>query len=240
MTIRGRRVDLYSTTTVRDSHFKPSAVVETKDMIIDSKPRTLEGLAAEERFVSQLELVREHWASVRRLWLSDSDLDPGADIRSGLPPEFWIGCGMLGLSTVGKFADGRFEFNDDGQPAIVIPAYDTIPGLLDANAERHVDHIVDLVAVDLDQPDRHWRRRGEALILGAGYRDIAAQEDAPLPVYRNPLSWLKSCGDGIVMLDWTWAPDLLLGFDLIAEDVELGNRLEAAMRPEIWVMEAAA
>ena len=40
--------------------------------------------------------------------------------------------------------------------------------------------------------------------------------------------------------DWDWAPDLLLGLDLIAEDVELGNRLEAALRPEIWVMGVAA
>ncbi|MCZ6542525.1 MAG: hypothetical protein O6768_02555, partial [Planctomycetota bacterium] len=33
-------------------------------------------------------------------------------------------------------------------------------------AERHVEELRDLVAVDLDHPDRFWRRRGEALLLG--------------------------------------------------------------------------
>ena len=43
-----------------------------------------------------------------------------------------------------------------------------------------------------------------------------------------------------MILDWGWAPSLLLGLDLIAEDIELGNRLEAALKPGIWVMGAAA
>ncbi len=147
---------------------------------------------------------------------------------------------MPGSGNIKPTSDACFEFADGGQPAIIVPCYDTIPGILDANPEAHVDHIVDLVAVDVDEPDRFWRRRGEALILGAAYRDIAAQEGEPLPVFRNPLSWLKSCGGGIVVFDWSWAPDLLLGLDLIAEDVELGNRLEAALKPGIWVKEAAA
>ncbi len=202
--------------------------------------RTLEGLAAEGRFASQIELVREHWASVRRLWLNDSDLNPGGHIRSQLPPEFWIGCGMPGLATIRSTRDSRFDFVEDGQPAVIIPCYDTIPGNLDANAERHVEHLVDLVAVDVDHPDRFWRRRGEALVLGAAYLDIAGHEGEPVPVFRNPMAWLQSSGAGIVVLDWTWAPDLLLGFDLVAEDIDLGNRLEAALRPDIWVKEAAA
>ena len=69
-----------------------------------------------------------------------------------------------------------------------------------------------------------------------GYLDIAGHEGEPIPVFRNPLSWLRSGGGGIVVLDWDWVPDLLLGFDLIAEDLELGNRLEAALRPGVWVM----
>jgi len=77
------------------------------------------------------------------------------------------------------------------------------------------------------------------LILGAAYLDIAGEEGAPITVFRNPLTWLRSGGGGICVLDWEWVPDLLLGLDLIAEDVELGNRLEAALKPEIWVMEAA-
>ncbi len=123
---------------------------------------------------------------------------------------------------------------------MIIPAYDTIPGNLDANPEAHLEHLVDLVAVDGDHPDRFWRRRGEALVLGSAFLEIACHEGAPVAVFRNPMSWLRSGGAGVVVLDWEWVPDLLLGFDLIAEDVELGNWLDAALRPGIWVMEAAA
>ncbi len=201
---------------------------------------SLEAACAEQRFDRQIALVREHWPAVRYFWLEDPDVPAARKLRSELPEEFYVGAGMPGLADTSSTREGRFEFAEDGRPAIIIPAYDTIPGNLDANAERHVEHLVDLVAVDLDRPERHWRRRGEALVLGAAYLDIAAHEGEPIPVFRNPLTWLRSGGGGVVVLDWDWVSDLLLGFDLIAEDVDLGNRLEAALRPEIWVMEAAA
>ncbi len=201
---------------------------------------TLETLAADACFGSQLVLVREHWTSVQRLWLGDSELPDIGKFRSDRPDDFTLGAGMPGLASIKPSLDGRFEFAEAGLIAVIIPAYDTIPGILDANPEHHVEHLVDLVAVDVDHPDRCWRRRGEVLVLGSAYLDIASQEGAPLPVFRNPMTWLWSGGDGIVMLDWEWVPDLLLGLDLIAEDVELGTRLEAALRPDIWVMEAAA
>ena len=59
-------------------------------------------------------------------------------------------------------------------------------------------------------------------------------------MFKNPLTWLRSGGAGIAILDWDWARDLLLDRELIAEDVDLGNRLEAVLKPDIWVMEAAA
>jgi len=199
----------------------------------------LEDAATENRFDHQLTLVREHWASVRYFWLENPDVSAARKLRSELLEEFYIGAGMPGLAPIRPTRDGRFEFVDDGLTAVIIPAYDTIPGTLDANAERHVEHLLDLVAVDLDQPGRFWRRRGEALVLGSAFLDIAGHEGEPIPVFRNPLSWLRSGGGGIVVLDWDWVPDLLLGFDLIAEDVELGNRLEAALKPEIWIRAAA-
>ena len=203
-------------------------------------PLTLETLATAERFERQIAMVREHWAPTRRLWIDTPDPLRAARLGPDLPPDFWLGAGLPGLATIWPVRDGRFEFVDDGLTAVIIPAYDTIPGTLDANAERHVEHLLDLVAVDLDQPGRFWRRRGEALVLGSAFLDIAGHEGEPIPVFRNPLSWLRSGGGGIVVLDWDWVPDLLLGFDLIAEDVELGNRLEAALKPEIWVMVVAA
>ncbi len=198
---------------------------------------TLERLARDQRFDRQIALVREHWASVRRLWLDSAD---AVRIRSDLPDDFLVGAGMPGIADIKPTDDGHFEFAEDGLTAVVIPAYDTIPGNLDANPEQHVEHLVDLVAVDLDQPDCFWRRRGDALVLGAAYLEIAGQEGEPVPVFKNPMSWLKSGGAGVVVLDWDWARDLLLGYELIAENLVLGERLEAALEPVISIGRAAA
>ena len=205
----------------------------------DSKPRTLEDLAAEGRFVSQIELVREHWAAVRHLWIEDPGL-AARKLRSDLPDDFMLGCGMPGLAKIRPLGDGLFEFATGARAAIIIVAYDIDPWLLGANADRHVEHLVDLVAVDLDRPDRFWCRRGEALILGSVYLEIARQEDEPVSVFRNPIAWLHAGGEGVVVLDWKWAPDLLLGLNLVAEDLALGERLESAMKPNIWITEDAA
>ena len=200
----------------------------------------LQSLARDRRFELQLQLVREHWASVRRLWLGDSEPPGVGRFRADLPRDFWIGCGMPGLANISPAQDGCFEFDQSGQEALIIPAYSTVPGLLAANAERHIEHIVDLIAVDPEKPNNFRRKCSEALILGSAYLDIAAQECEPLPVFRSPLTWLRTGGNGIVVLDWNWARDLLLGHELIAEDVELGNRLDDALKPDIWVMENAA
>ena len=199
----------------------------------------IEQMIAEGRTGRHLEMVRAHWASVRRLWLSNSDLDPGAKVRSELAPDFWIGCGMPGIATIKPNPGGLFEFAENGLAAVIVPAYDTIPGLLGADAERHVEELRDLVAVDIDRPDRFWHRRGKAVILGNAYLEIAGHECEPVPVFKNPLTWLRSGGAGVCILDWSWTRDLLLDLELVAEGVELGNRLEAALTPEIWVMEAA-
>ena len=200
----------------------------------------IEKLVAEGRLDRQFLLVGEHWAAVRHLWLDTSEPLKVARLGSDLAPDFWWGAGLPGLGPIKPIRDGMFEFAETGRPAVIIPAYDVIPGMLDANPERHVEEIRDLVAVDLDHPDRFWRRRGKALILGAAYLEIARQEGEPIPVFSTPLTWLRSGGAGIAVLDWNWCRHLLLDHELIAEDVNLGNRLEAALKPDIWVMGAAA
>ncbi len=197
----------------------------------------LEALAREHRFDRQIELVREHWSAVRHLWL---DAPGAARLGPDLLSDFLLGVGMPGIADIKPTDNNRFEFTKDGLTAVIIPCYDTIPGNLDANAERHVEHLVDLVAVDVDHPDRFWRRRGDALVLGAAFLEIAGQEGEPITVFKTPLSWLGSGGAGVAILDWAWAPDLLLGFDLLAEDLDLGERLDAALRPTIWIGRAAA
>lgn len=198
-----------------------------------------EKMVAEGRLDHQLALLREHWASVPRLWLGGSELPDVGKFRSDLPDNFVLGCGMPGLARI-KLADvGKFEFTENGLTALIIPCYDTIPSLLDANPERHVEELRDLVAVDLDHPDHFWRRRGKAVLLGNAFLEIAGQECEPVPVFLTPLSWLRSGGAGVCILDWNYARDLLLDHELIAEDIEFGTRLEAVLAPSILVMEAA-
>ena len=201
---------------------------------------TLQALVRDQRFDCQIQLVREHWTSVRRLWLDSAVPSGTTRITSDLPADFLLGCGMPGIADIKPTDDGHFEFTEDGLTAVVIPAYDTIPGNLGANPERHVEHLLDLVAVDLDHPDRFWRRRGEALVLGSAYLDIAGQEGEPIPVFKTPMSWLQAAGAGVVVLDWDWAQDLLLGHELIAENLDLGDVLEGALKPTIWIRRAAA
>ena len=196
-------------------------------------------MVAEAHADRQLALVREHWRSCRHLWLNTPEPLRAARLGDDLPPDFWWGCGLPGLATVSKFRH-RFEFSEDGREVLIVPCYDGLPGLLDANPERHVEHLVDLVAVDLDRPERFWRRHGKALVLGNAFLEIAGQDRAPVPVFRNPMTWLRSGGAGIAILDWDYVRDLLTDHELIAEDVDLGTRLERALRPEIWVMGAAA
>jgi hypothetical protein len=199
----------------------------------------MEALVAEGRFDRQLALVREHWAAARRLWLNTPEPLRAARLGDDLAPDFWFDTGLPGLAPVTERGH-LFEFAEDGREALIVPCYDGIPGMLDANPERHVEELRDLVAVDLDRPERFWRRRGEALVLGNAYLEIAGQEGEPVPVFKNPISWLKSGGAGICVLDWNWARDLLLDHELIAEDLDLGAALEGALKPDIWVRGAAA
>ena len=64
-------------------------------------------MVAQGRFDRQLALVREHWAAGRRLFLTDSDLDPGANLRSELPLDFEIGCGLPGIASIKPTDVGR-------------------------------------------------------------------------------------------------------------------------------------
>ncbi len=200
----------------------------------------IELLVAEGHADRQFALVREHWAAARHLWLDTPEPLRAARLGDVIAPDFWWGAGLPGLANINLTTGGKFEFAHTGKPALIVPVYDTIPGNLDANPERHVEHLIDLVAVNVDQPDHFWRRRCGALVLGNAFLEIAGQERAPVPVFKNPLTWLRAGGAGIVVLDWDYARDLLLDHELIAEDLDLGAALEGALKPDIWGRGAAA
>ena len=109
-----------------------------------------------------------------------------------------------------------------------------------APLEHRFDGLLDLLAIDPTRPDCWWLRRGQALLLGSIYVDLAIEAGCALPVYANPMSWLRANAEGVVILDWNAAPALLLDAgEFLAENLELGHRLEVALAPTILVMEAA-
>ena len=97
----------------------------------------LKALIQDHHLDRQFELVGEHWSAVRRLWLGDTAV---ARANLGLPEDFLLGVGMPGIADIRPTDDGRFEFTEDGLTALIIPAYDTIPGNLDADPEAHLEH----------------------------------------------------------------------------------------------------
>ena len=110
-----------------------------------------------------------------------------------------------------------------------------------APLEHRFEGLLDLLAIDPTRPDCWWLRRGQALLLGSIYVDLAIEAGCALPVYANPMSWLRANAEGVVILDWNAAPALLLdASEFLAEDLALGDRLAAALAPAVWVMGEAS
>ncbi len=188
-------------------------------------------LAEEERWV----LFREYAATVQRI--EGRHLDHL--ISLGAPWAFWDNTGAPGVGSIRPLQGGRFEFAEPGRTVAVLPVYDSETPAW-APLEHRFDGLLDLLAFDPAQPDCWWLRRGRALLLGSIYVGLSIEDGCALPVYSNPLSWTKANAEGLVILNWETVPDLLLDVgEFLAEDVELGNRLEATLAPSILVMEAA-
>ncbi len=98
----------------------------------------IKALVAQGRFDRQLQLVREHWRSCRRLWIHTPEPLKAARLGADLAADFWWGAGLPGIDNILPIRDGRFEFNEGGRRALIVPAYDGIPGFLDATADRHL------------------------------------------------------------------------------------------------------
>ncbi len=197
---------------------------------------TLEQMTAELAEQERWALFREYAAAVRRI--EGQHLDRLMSL--GAPWSFWDNCGAPGVGSIRPRGENYFKFADNGRSVVVLPIYDSETPAW-APLERRFEGLLDLLAFDPKQPDCWWLRRGQALLLGSIYVGLVLEESCTLPIYSNPLSWLRAEGEGLMILDWEMAPALLCDVgEFLVEDVETGNRIEAALRPEIWVMEAAA
>ena len=79
-------------------------------------------------------------------------------------------------------ADGRFEFDEKGDMAAVVPVRDAEGWITDAVAWRS------------DNPGRWWVRFGEAVVLGAQALAIAAYEGEGIALLSTPERWLAADG----------------------------------------------
>ncbi len=188
-------------------------------------------LAEEERGA----LFREYATTARRI--EGRHLDHLMSL--GAPWAFWDNTGAPGVSSIKPLQDGRFQFAENGVSAVILPIYDSETPTW-APLGHRFDGLIDLVAFDPTRPDCWWLRRGQALLLGSIYVGLVLEERCALPVYSNPMSWLRANAEGLVVLDWKAAPALLLDVgEFHAETVDLGECLEGALAPSILIMEAA-
>ena len=189
-------------------------------------------LAEQERWA----LFREYATAVRRI--EGQHLDRLMSLEA--PWGFWDNCGAPGVASISPLPDGSFDFADKGDSAVILPVYDSETPAW-APLEQRLDGLFDILAFNPAQPDCWWLRRGQTMLLGSIYIALALREGCALPLYSNPMRWLQADGEGVVILDWGMAPALLCDVDqFLVEDVEIGDQLEAALRPDIWIMETAA
>jgi len=131
-----------------------------------------------------------------------------------------------------------------GKMAIILPVYQ---GPIPTPTNFVEDPaLIDLLAFSSRRPSQWWLRRDTATILGDAVLDELFL-DAPLHVFRNPLSWLRAGGDGVVVLDWVSArrelPVSCRKF--VAEDAsharEVYRKLTIpAIVPDVYVARGAA
>jgi len=129
----------------------------------------------------------------------------------------------LCADTVVFLPGGAFEFarnmrdQTGARPAII------------AAARGMSGDVIDLAAIDLtSRAVALWR--GRAALLG-GENILASRPrlEIPLTVHASVLGWLRANREGVFIIDYHRAADLLDGHAIAAESVEHGQRLQHAL-----------
>jgi len=172
--------------------------------------------------MSKPELLIEWERANARLSLSNFDR-----LQSlGVPSSVWSGgASLVGAARILEADSDRYVPGDTGPATCVVPVFDGGPvGELWALHE--------LVAFTLDQPSRWWLRKGNGVLLGPDWPDyLTTLGNDPLPLFDNPLSWLRGGGSGSCVVDWSAHLPLYLGNvkDIVCESSELASRLYRAL-----------
>ena len=163
-------------------------------------------------------------------------------IRYGIPATTMLD--RLGVARVRVEGD-HCEPDDDGAEVVLIASFEAPPRLPDGRW-RAPNEVVDLIAFRPVEPGRWWSRRG--IVAALGEESPPDFSDDPVPVWRNPLAWLRAGATGIcpVSPDPAAVRDVLLRLPgIVVEDVAHGHEIERLMArhwnrlPPIYVAERA-
>ncbi len=139
----------------------------------------------------------------------------------------------------------HYEPDDDGIEVVLIACYEAPPRLPDGRW-RASNEVIDLVAFRPADPHHWWSRRG--LVAALGEEGLSDFCDEPVPVWGDPLTWLRAGATGIcpVSDDPGAARDVLIRLPgIVAMDANHGREIRRLLDrqwnklPAIFVAEPA-
>ncbi len=134
----------------------------------------------------------------------------------------------LGVARV-SIENSDCDLENGGTETIIVGCFVAPPRMPDGSW-RSPNEVVDLLVFRPAEPARWWLRCG--IVAALGEEAMPNFSDAPVPVWRDPLAWLKSGAIGICPVDPDPASvrDVLLRLPSIdAEDVAHGREIESLM-----------
>jgi hypothetical protein len=148
-------------------------------------------------------------------------------IAQGVPYTWlWLGPMRFGITNI-ITTGATYEPMEHGKRAFIMPAVPLREDVLD-------NDVGDLIAWHPENPEKWWCRLGALPFLNFEAVERAAHYHEPLRLRALPLSWLKSGGQGAVILDQSAHLPLWLGgvSKIIFEDLVLAKRVKARMRKQ--------
>ena len=134
--------------------------------------------------------IEDYWKASQDnfIWRDFAELQKAglsAEILASLVADKAIGSDSVAVS------GGRWRRRFNSQRAVILPIYGPASG-----------ELIDLIAFSPSTPRAFWVLTGKAGLLGYEAATRAEHFQEPLFLHETPLDWLKSGGEGSVILNW--------------------------------------
>lgn len=120
-------------------------------------------------------------------------LTPECPSWSGFSVDEGLAVGGFGVAKITPFSSGLFEF-EGNLPVVLIPVFWD-----GSRFPRFDSDLIDLFAFRPSNPREWWLFRNDADMLGTTNGLYLGE---PLIVHTDPVSWIRSKGKGVFVLDW--------------------------------------